>query len=162
MTFIKGNKINLGRKLTDYQKRMVSLAQKGKPKSKETRKKLSLALKGRKCPWVSEANKKRLKEKHPMYGKTPKWMVGKNNWIWKGNNVGYYALHHWLNRVLGKAKICSKCGSLGSKIRGCHWANISGEYKRDLNDWISLCPKCNKNDGIRIPERFKEEVYLYG
>lgn len=118
--------------------------------------------KGKKKPGVGLANHKRTGKNHPMFGKTLTWMIGKNNHIWKGDKVGYYALHHWLNRVLGKAKICFKCGSFGGKIRGCHWANISGKYRRDLSDWISLCPKCNINDGIKIADRFKEGGYLYG
>ena len=65
---------------------------------------------------------------------------GEENGMWKGDKVGYYALHDWISRKLGKAVICKKCGYQGN----CHWANKSHEYKRDLNDWISLCPKCHK------------------
>jgi len=27
-----------------------------------------------------------------------------------------------------------------------HWHNISGEYKRDVSDWIRLCAKCHKKE----------------
>jgi len=30
---------------------------------------------------------------------------------WKGNDVGYSALHDWVKRKLGKADICSNCKS---------------------------------------------------
>ena len=80
-------------------------------------------------------------------------MRGKNHWFWKGDNVGYDALHDWVNRYLGKANKCSNNPSHKSPVY--YWANISGEYKRELSDWRELCPKCNKNDGIKIPERLK-------
>lgn len=64
----------------------------------------------------------------------------KKNINWRGNNVGYYALHTWVIRKLGKASICHKCGS-DKKVQ---WANKSWEYKRDINDWIELCFKCHR------------------
>ena len=77
-------------------------------------------------------------------------MKGDNHPQWKADNVGYFALHGWIQRTLGKA---SKCVN-GHKARIYHWANISGEYKRDLSDWHELCPSCNRTDNIRIHERF--------
>ncbi len=47
----------------------------------------------------------------------------KNHW-WKGDKVGYFALHNWIQRKF-------------------EWANKSGEYKRDLTDWIRLCTPCH-------------------
>ncbi len=70
---------------------------------------------------------------------------------WKGDNVGYFSLHNWIFRKLGKA---SKCVN-GHIAKRYYWGNISGEYKRDFSDWHELCWYCNHNDGIRIPERFK-------
>ena len=75
------------------------------------------------------------------------WMLGEKNTNWKGDSVGYDALHDWINRYKGKATICKLCGDLGGK-KGCHWANISRQYRRDLGDYISLCPKCHKNIDI--------------
>jgi hypothetical protein len=62
---------------------------------------------------------------------------------WKGDKVGYMALHAWVNRKLGKPTKCSFCGRDGLKGSYIHWANISGKYKRDLFDWIRLCAKCH-------------------
>lgn len=73
---------------------------------------------------------------------------------WNKGKTGVYSTDSLLKMSLGK----KKCGSQGGKIRGCHWANISGEYMRDLSDWKSLCPKCNKNDNIKIHSRFKNEI----
>jgi hypothetical protein len=68
---------------------------------------------------------------------------------WKGDNVGYYALHDWVARYKGKANQCIHCKSTNSTRY--EWANVSGKYKRDLDDYISLCKKCHNNfDGVNI------------
>lgn len=67
---------------------------------------------------------------------------GVNNPNWKGDKVGYYSLHNWLYRKLGKPMKCELCGIKGNKRY--NWANISLLYKRDLEDWIRLCLKCHK------------------
>lgn len=62
---------------------------------------------------------------------------------WKGDKVGYSALHDWVERKLGKPDTCASCGR--DKLTGHYiqWANISGQYRRDLTDWIRLCAKCH-------------------
>lgn len=75
-------------------------------------------------PWVREANK------------------GDKNVNWKGEKASYRAIHIWVEIWKGKPEYCIKCGVHGTKQK-MHWANISGEYKRDLTDWIRLCPKCH-------------------
>lgn len=71
------------------------------------------------------------------------WITGENSQAWKGDKVGYRALHSWVQREKGKAMTCEICNSFGGE-HGCHWANISGEYIRDKKDFVSLCPKCHK------------------
>lgn len=61
------------------------------------------------------------------------------NHNWKGDGVGYFALHQWVYRRLGKAMECEVCTST---VR-VQWANKSGLYKRDLGDWLELCQKCH-------------------
>lgn len=80
----------------------------------------------------------------------PHSMFGENNPAWKGDSAGYVPKHAWINRHGGKPKNCSHCGT--TKAKKFEWANVSGNYKRDLNDWIRLCTKCHhKMD--RIQER---------
>lgn len=65
---------------------------------------------------------------------------GTANATWKGDKVGYYALHAWVGREKGKASICE----FDSIHKGpFEWANVSKEYKRDLNDYMSLCKPCH-------------------
>ena len=80
------------------------------------------------------------------------WLTGNERYNWKGDQVGYRALHHWLRRCLGKASSCNFCGSNSRKRY--HWANISGLYKRELTDFMSLCVSCHKiYDGNRLENR---------
>jgi hypothetical protein len=87
-------------------------------------------------------------------------MTGSNHHFWKGNQVGYDALHDWINRKMGKANHCQKDPTHFSTRY--HWANISGEYKREVSDWIQLCPRCNHHDGVHINKRFLKGGKSYG
>ena len=61
---------------------------------------------------------------------------------WKGDNAGYASVHSWIVRNAGKAKSCS-FNSLHESTR-FQWANISGTYRRDVDDYAQLCPSCHK------------------
>lgn len=65
--------------------------------------------------------------------------IDDKNPMWKGNNVGYNALHQYIKRKIKKPEKCSMC----NKIKNLDLANISGKYKRDLTDWKWLCRKCH-------------------
>lgn len=62
------------------------------------------------------------------------------NGMWKGDNVGYSALHSWIYRTLGKPKKCIQCGS----IKNIEWANIDHKYHRNTDDFIQLCTSCHR------------------
>lgn len=68
---------------------------------------------------------------------------GMNNYAWKGNEVGYRALHHWVNRHLGRPSTCEFCKKTNLEGKRIHWANKSHQYKRVLSDWLRLCVKCH-------------------
>lgn len=59
-----------------------------------------------------------------------------------GTENEYASLHHWVRYRLGKPEICENCDGLAGGVR-YHWANISGEYKRELDDWARLCSRCH-------------------
>lgn len=79
-------------------------------------------------------------------------LFGEKSPSWKGEKVGYRGLHIWVQMMLGKPEYCTKCGIQGNG-HNMHWANISGEYRRDITDWIRLCAKCHgkfdKEKGVR-------------
>jgi hypothetical protein len=66
--------------------------------------------------------------------------VNEKAWNWKGDSVGYLALHSWIKRHYGKAIKCEKCG----KIKHITWANKTGQYRREREDWMTLCQSCHK------------------
>lgn len=60
---------------------------------------------------------------------------------WKGDSVKYSALHQWVMTRLGKPSECENCGS--TTASRYHWANLSGNYLRDIADWARLCSLCH-------------------
>lgn len=66
-------------------------------------------------------------------------------WIWKGDRVGYSGLHKRIRQELGSPDTCEHCGKSGLKGNQIHWANKSGEYRYDHEDWLRLCVACHRN-----------------
>ena len=66
-----------------------------------------------------------------------------NSHLWKGDKVGYRQLHAWVTKHKGRPEVCEFCGKTGLKGRNAHWANVDGQYRRDLDDYIRLCVKCH-------------------
>jgi hypothetical protein len=103
--------------------------------------KLSPPAKGSKRPDAAVTlNKYRKYGKDNYFNKVR--FKGENHANWKGSNVGYGALHRWLERELGKSMVCEFCG-LEKLSPSIHWANKSGKYMRELGDWMRLCAKCH-------------------
>lgn len=65
--------------------------------------------------------------------------IGDKNGMWKGECVGYHALHEWIIKRKPKPNLCEKCKERPPK----DLANISGKYKRDVNDFEWICRKCH-------------------
>lgn len=61
---------------------------------------------------------------------------------YKGDTARYNTKHQWVYYHYGKATYCEN--SLYHKSTVYHWANLTGEYKRDITDWKQLCPSCHK------------------
>ena len=74
--------------------------------------------------------------------------TGSGNPMWKGDDVGYGALHDWVKARLIKPPFCMGCGNASP----VDLANISGRYLRDLTDWEWLCRRCHmtKDGRLRI------------
>lgn len=126
-------------------------------------KKISKKMKGRKITWGDKISKTKKELYKKGLLKHPRGMLGKKNpcnketrdkiglanngsknGMWKGDNVGYISLHEWIKKHKPKPEFCEKC-----KINKPYdLANISGKYKRDVNDFRWLCRKCHmKEDG---------------
>jgi hypothetical protein len=95
--------------------------------------------------------------------------LGENNPNWVGDKVKLAGLHDWVKRRLIKPSLCQDC----KKFPPQDLANISQEYKRELNDWEWLCRKCHMTKdgrlerlakiaelklGTKRPESFKQKL----
>ena len=65
--------------------------------------------------------------------------LGEQNGKWVGDNINYYALHIWIRKYKPLEEFCEICGGKDK----LELANISGEYKRDVNDFQWLCIRCH-------------------
>jgi hypothetical protein len=102
-------------------------------------KKLRLGLKG---TFISEETKKKFgksNEKHP---------------LWKGDKVSYSGLHLWVKRHKPCLFYCENCKKAKEEYE-LELSNISGEYKRDINDYEYLCVRCH-NDKDKVGKSFEE------
>lgn len=82
-----------------------------------------------------------------------KRLVGELNPMWKGDEISYRQKHRRIRNILGCPIVCTNCKVYISFTKHKHpnieWANISGEYSLDLDDWVALCTKCHARfDGI--------------
>lgn len=81
-------------------------------------------------------------------------LVGERNGMWKKDKVGYAPLHQWVKRHYGKATYCSIDDSHTGKR--FEWSNISGAYKRDINDFRPLCVSCHRT--VDMTEQKREKL----
>jgi hypothetical protein len=66
-------------------------------------------------------------------------MFEEENPQWKGEMVGYFAVHEWVILRKPKPSLCEHC----NKKPPSDLANVSGKYKRDLDDYLWLCRSCH-------------------
>lgn len=66
---------------------------------------------------------------------------------WQGDDVGYTALHKWVTKHKPKPDNCELCRKPSSKL-DAH--NITGEYRRDICNFIYVCKPCHGAMHVRI------------
>lgn len=90
---------------------------------------------------------------------------GEKNKLWRGDKAGHHSFHTWVRTRLGTPQKCEHCGTTEAVF--FDWANKSGEYKRDLTDWLRLCRKCHRaydeqlGRGTMIVDRFGDKTGKY-
>lgn len=67
------------------------------------------------------------------------------NGMWKGDNVGYAAVHDWVKNRKPKPKVCKTC----QKHKPLALHNKDKKYSRKLDKWEWLCFSCHhkKDEG---------------
>jgi len=122
---------NLGKHLSEETKQKLCLAHLGKKLSEEHKRNIRIGSLGK---IISEETRKKLRASQS----------DEKGHRWKGDDVGYGALHTWIKKKKEKPEFCEICG----KEKPYDLANISGEYKRDVNDFQFICRRCHvKQDG---------------
>lgn len=76
--------------------------------------------------------------------------LGAKNPIWKGDKVGYSALHAWIRRNYPVLKSCENCSVSNTWYGYLDLANVSGKYLRNRSDWKYLCRKCHMTSDDRL------------
>ena len=66
---------------------------------------------------------------------------------------GYRAIHYWVRKRLPKPKLCMNCNIRPAR----EIANISQEYKWDINDFEWLCRTCH----IKKEGRYKDNGHYF-
>jgi len=68
-------------------------------------------------------------------------LAGDKNPNWRGDGVGWSALHKWLRRNHPKRGVCSECDKKGKT----DWAFLRHPepYTRNANDYRELCRSCH-------------------
>ena len=57
----------------------------------------------------------------------------------KKETVKYFGLHDRMRKIIPKPELCENC----KKNPAYDLANISNEYKEDINDWWYICRRCH-------------------
>lgn len=165
--FQKGNKLRLGKVVTQETKDKISLSNTGKLRTEEQRKRLSLAKIGTK---TSDKTKKKLSQIALEKG-FGKWMTGKKHTIetrkkmsnsklgekaqnWKG---GITPINHkiresleyrlWRESVFARDNYtCVICKIRGTKLNADHIKQFAlfPELRFDINNGRTLCIPCHK------------------
>lgn len=145
--------------------------QRGRPLSPEHRAKISAAKLGRPLSAdgrqrVAESNHRRRGVPHSDETRQRMSAVRRGRFLsgehpnWRGDAVGYSGLHGWVRRHKAKTGVCTECGAAvgTSRFRGTEWANVSGRYLRDLDDFVELCISCHRRrDRIAAISRRREQ-----
>lgn len=145
-----------GRKLSEETKKKLSLALKGrphKPHSLETRKKISLVQIGKKL--TPEQREKAIKNLKPDYwkGKKRPNFSGDKCPLWRGGVTkknklirSSFEYKNWRTAVFERdGYTCKGCGKKGEYIQAHHIKSFSKhpELRLDLRNGITLCLKCH-------------------
>ncbi len=105
----------------------------GRKHSEKTKQKISEALRGKNNAFFGKHHTAETK------AKISKAHLGEKNGMWKGDNVSYAALHDWIRNHKPKPEFCEDCNT----AEPYDVATISGDYKRDINDFKWLCRSCH-------------------
>lgn len=151
-TFVKGSKgIRTGVVVSEASRLKMRAAKLGKKANLSEKGRITLQLK-------NKGNKYNLgkKQSAEVVKKRMDKMRGILHTQWKGENVGYEAMHKWVKRNFGKANKCERCNI--ENYKKYHWHNKTQTSKRDINDWEQLCSKCHAHEHKNWEKRWQKSA----
>jgi len=85
-------------------------------------------------------------------------LIGRNCVGIRNENLGYFGIHAWVRKRKPKPELCEWCKSAPPK----DLANISGQYRKDVDDYEWICRKCHmeKDGRLAIYSRSDDERRL--
>ena len=136
----------LGIKRSPEHKLKISLANKGRIFTYEHRKKISISRIGLPSPMKGKHHSKEAKRKLSKARRgqhnSPETEFKKNPNSFKAQNMKtYYSIHRWVRKNKGVPTICTMASTKDRCSPYFDWANINGEYEKDLDDYASVCRK---------------------
>lgn len=137
-------KINKGKYCSHSCSSKGTRNKKGSHLSQEQKNKIGDFFRGKK---LSDIHRQRISKGHK----------GEKAYQWKGDFVGYDALHSYISKLLPRSPICAKC----NKFKKLSLSNISYLYKRDLSDWEWLCYSCHKKKDLKNINNRKKAKDLF-
>ena len=70
--------------------------------------------------------------------------LGKDNPMWKGDNIGYAAIHIWLQVNFGVASKCEALDCVGAS-QHYEWALLKGKtHQRRRENYQEMCVSCHR------------------
>lgn len=63
---------------------------------------------------------------------------------WKGDDVGYRALHYRIVKLFGKADRCENLDCAHTDYHRFEWANLTNEVSNERDNWAMLCVFCHR------------------
>jgi hypothetical protein len=110
----------------------------GATHSSESRQRMSTAHKG---SVFTDDHRARLRERSNDH------LQSDRHYGWKGDAASYLSKHQWVYRRKPRTGECEECGTRPPAFRnrttGTEFANVSGEYRRDVDDYRELCHACH-------------------
>lgn len=71
-------------------------------------------------------------------------------------NRNYFRVHSWLNYHFGSASRCENPKGCANKPKRFEYALIKGlDYKKNINNFIQLCPSCHRKYDYTKSQRLK-------